>query len=344
MAYDNRRSNGDYGRKSYNRGGYGQKDFERDIARDSKPYKKLDGRKPYGKKLDDRQDKPYKKFDDKREDRPFKEKPFKDKPFKDKPLDKAAEDRREAPNTNEPDELPYIIMGRNAVREAVKSGRSIDRILVSKELDGSLREVVNLARDNNIQIREVDRYKLDEICMPFGHGGKPGNHQGILAQVPGVEYCDISDILRAARDKDEKPFIILLDGVEDPHNLGSIIRSAECAGAHGVIIQATQRIRDRSGLQGFCGRGGVHEGGPGIQPCGSHRPSQGRRAVDSRRGHGGHRNDKGGPEGRHRLSDRQRGRRSKQAHPREVRLSRVHTHERAYRFPQRGGGRSHTHV
>ena len=236
MAYDNRRSNGDYGRKSCNRGGYGQKDFERDIARDSKPYKKLDGRKPYGKKFDDRQDKPYKKFDDKREDRPFKDKPFKDKPFKDKPLDKAAEDRREAPNTNEPDELPYIIMGRNAVREAVKSGRSIDRILVSKELDGSLREVVNLARDNNIQIREVDRYKLDEICMPFGHGGKPGNHQGILAQVPGVEYCDISDILRAARDKDEKPFIILLDGVEDPHNLGSIIRSAECAGAHGVII------------------------------------------------------------------------------------------------------------
>ena len=246
MAYDNRRSNGDYGRKSYNRGGYGQKDFERDIARDSKPYKKLDGRKPYGKKFDDRQDKPYKKFDDKREDRPFKDKPFKDKPFKDKPfkdkpfkdkpLDKAAEDRREAPNTNETDELPYIIMGRNAVREAVKSGRSIDRILVSKELDGSLREVVNLARDNNIQIREVDRYKLDEICMPFGHGGKPGNHQGILAQVPGVEYCDISDILRAARDKDEKPFIILLDGVEDPHNLGSIIRSAECAGAHGVII------------------------------------------------------------------------------------------------------------
>ena len=125
MAYDNRRSNGDYGRKSYNRGGYGQKDFERDMARDSKPYKKLDGRKPYGKKFDDRQDKPYKKFDDKREDRPFKDKPFKDKPFKDKPLDKAAEDRREAPNTNEPDELPYIIMGRNAVREAVKSGRSI---------------------------------------------------------------------------------------------------------------------------------------------------------------------------------------------------------------------------
>ena len=80
MAYDNRRSNGDYGRKSYNRGGYGQKDFERDIARDSKPYKKLDGRKPYGKKFDDRQEKPYKKFDGKREDRPFKDKPLNKKP------------------------------------------------------------------------------------------------------------------------------------------------------------------------------------------------------------------------------------------------------------------------
>ena len=230
MAYDNRRG-GDYGRKSYNRGGYGQKEFEKDIARGGKPYNKPEGKKPYGKKTDDRREKPYGKLDDKRQDRPFK-----DKPFKDKPLDKKPDDRRDAPNTNEPDELPYIIMGRNAVREAVKSGRSIDRILVNRELDGSLREVVNLARDNGIQIREVDRHKLDEICMPFGHGGKPGNHQGILAQVPGVEYCDISDILNAAKEKGEEPFIILLDGVEDPHNLGSIIRSAECAGAHGVII------------------------------------------------------------------------------------------------------------
>ena len=82
MAYDNRRSNGDYGRKSYNRGGYGQKDFERDIARDSKPYKKPDGRKPYGKKFDDRQDKPYKKFDDKREDRPFKTSPSRISPLR----------------------------------------------------------------------------------------------------------------------------------------------------------------------------------------------------------------------------------------------------------------------
>ncbi|MDR0840828.1 MAG: 23S rRNA (guanosine(2251)-2'-O)-methyltransferase RlmB [Christensenellaceae bacterium] len=127
-------------------------------------------------------------------------------------------------------------MGRNAVREAIKSGRSIDRILVVKELDGSLREVVNLARDRNILLREVDRAKLDLLCMPFGHGTKSGNHQGIVAQVPGVEYCEISDILAVAQARSEPPFVILLDGIEDPHNLGSIIRSAECAGAHGVII------------------------------------------------------------------------------------------------------------
>ncbi len=134
------------------------------------------------------------------------------------------------------DELPYLVMGRNAVREAIKSGRSIDRLLVSSELDGSLREIVNLARDNGVQVRQVERAKLDELCMPFGHGEKTGNHQGIVAQVPGVQYCELTDILNAAKAKGEPPFVILLDGIEDPYNLGSIIRSAECAGAHGVVI------------------------------------------------------------------------------------------------------------
>ena len=97
-------------------------------------------------------------------------------------------------------------------------------------------EIIGLARDENLVIREVDRSKLDEICMPFGHNGKPGNHQGIDAEIPGVEYAELEDILDYARVRDEKPFVILLDGVEDPHNLGSIIRSAECAGAHGVVI------------------------------------------------------------------------------------------------------------
>ena len=243
------RSYGDkpYGRKDFNSDKpYGKKDYNSD-----KPYgkKNFDSDRPYGKKNFD-SDKPYGKKDY-NSDKPYGRKNFdSDKPFKknfdsDKPFNKGRKDERfnepaplqnDRPNPYAEDELPYIVMGRNAVREAIKSGRSIDRILVVKELDGSLREVIGLARDRNLQIREVDRAKLDEMCMPFGHGGKPGNHQGIIAQVPGVEYCDISDILDVAKERDEKPFIILLDGVEDPHNLGSIIRSAECAGAHGVII------------------------------------------------------------------------------------------------------------
>ncbi|MCH5279413.1 MAG: 23S rRNA (guanosine(2251)-2'-O)-methyltransferase RlmB [Christensenellaceae bacterium] len=142
----------------------------------------------------------------------------------------------EMPTQNDERELPNIIMGRNPVKEAIKSGRSIDRILVTKEHDGSLGEIIGLARDLNLVIREVDRVRLDEICMPFGHNGKPGNHQGIVAEIPGVEYAELEDILEYAEIRNEKPFVILLDGIEDPHNLGSIIRSAECAGVHGVVI------------------------------------------------------------------------------------------------------------
>jgi len=245
MAFrDNKSSYGqkEFDRDTNRRGGrnYGDKPYKKDFNSD-KPYgkKNFDSDKPYGKKSFD-SDKPYgkKNFDS---DRPYGKKNFdSDKPFnkgrKDEGFKKELPMENKQPNAYAEDELPYIVMGRNAVREAIKSGRSIDRILVVKELDGSLREVIGLARDRNLQIREVDRSKLDEMCLPFGHGGKPGNHQGIVAQVPGVEYCDISDILAVAKERDEKPFIILLDGVEDPHNLGSIIRSAECAGAHGVII------------------------------------------------------------------------------------------------------------
>lgn len=134
------------------------------------------------------------------------------------------------------DALPYLVMGRNAVRETLRAGRSINHILVVSEPDGSLRELTALARDRNIQVREVPKATLDEMCMPFGHGSKTGNHQGIVAQVPGVEYCDVGDILDHAKSLGQPPFILLLDGIEDPHNLGSIIRSAECAGVHGIII------------------------------------------------------------------------------------------------------------
>ena len=166
-------------------------------------------------------------------------KPFESDFFEDEVLDvefNAFPSPEIVENDEQERDLPSIIMGRNPVKEAIKSGRSIDRILVTKEHDGSLGEIIGLARDENLVIRELDRSKLDEICMPFGHNGKPGNHQGIVAEIPGVEYAELEDMLDYARVRDEKPFVILLDGVEDPHNLGSIIRSAECAGAHGVVI------------------------------------------------------------------------------------------------------------
>ena len=240
---NNRTPGRSYEKKPYNKegGGYRQdkpyrKDGEGGGYRQDKPYRK-DGEgggyrqdKPYRKDGEGggyRQDKPYRKDENssyRQQDAFYKKAYPKDDPVV------------EAQPTALVDELPYLIMGRNAVKEALRSGRSIDRILVNKDQDGSLRELVGMTRDRNIQLREVEKGKLDEMCMPFGHGSRPGNHQGIVAQVPGVEYCDISDILAEAKKKGEPPFIVLLDGVEDPHNLGSIMRSAECAGAHGVII------------------------------------------------------------------------------------------------------------
>ena len=214
------------GGKSFNRGNDGR-------GAEQKPYYKDGEQKPYYKKRDNAEG---------RYDRAKKEDNYKAKREETayKARDKQAEN---APQANEEqDELPYLIMGRNAVREAVRSGRSIDKILVTKEIDGSLREIINLARDNNIRVDSVVREKLDELCMPFGHGQKTGNHQGIVAMVPGVEYCEIADILNFAKKKGEKPFIIILDGIEDPHNLGSIIRSAVCAGAHGIIIPRRRAV------------------------------------------------------------------------------------------------------
>ena len=187
-----------------------------------KPFDRQGGEKSYGKK-------PFEKQDG---DRSYSKKPFDRRRDSDerKPQGPAREQQ------NETDEQPYLLIGRNAVREAIKSGRSIDRILVTNERDGSLGEIVTLAREQKIVVREVDRKKLDELCMPFGHGGKTANHQGVVAYAAGVTYCEVSDILAYAKSRGEAPFVIVLDGVEDPHNLGSIIRSADCAGAHGVII------------------------------------------------------------------------------------------------------------
>lgn len=123
-----------------------------------------------------------------------------------------------------------IIAGRNPVSEALRSGRAIDSILIAKgELNGSIKVIAAKAKAMKIPVKETDRKKLDQMC-----GG--ASHQGIVALAAIKEYSTVDDIFALAESRNEKPFIIVLDEIEDAHNLGAIIRTAECAGAHGIII------------------------------------------------------------------------------------------------------------
>lgn len=123
-----------------------------------------------------------------------------------------------------------FIFGRNVVKEAILSNRTIEYILVSKGKNlGSINSIIKLAKERKIVIKEVSTQKLDFLS----HGI---SNQGIAALASSYKYFSIDEILNTAKEKNEKPFIIIADGIEDPHNLGAIIRTAECAGAHGVII------------------------------------------------------------------------------------------------------------
>ena len=122
------------------------------------------------------------------------------------------------------------IIGRNPVAEAIKSGREIDKIMVKKgEIEGSLRPIIKKARDMGIPVIEADKNKLDQLA-------EGGNHQGVIAYAAAHDYASLDDIFKKAEEKGEPPFIVILDKITDPHNFGSIIRTANCAGAHGIII------------------------------------------------------------------------------------------------------------
>lgn len=122
------------------------------------------------------------------------------------------------------------IIGRNPVAEAVKAGREIDKIIVKKgEIEGSLLPIIKKARAAGIPIIEADRHKLETLS-------DGGNHQGVVAVCASHGYVSVGDILNSAREKGHTPFVIVIDKITDPHNLGSILRSANCAGADGVII------------------------------------------------------------------------------------------------------------
>lgn len=122
------------------------------------------------------------------------------------------------------------VAGRNPVLEILKTDKEIDKLYILKgDLQGSINKIIGIARDKNIVIQEVDKNKLDSL-------GGGSNHQGVVALVSAYKYAEVDSILERAKAKGENPFVIVLDGIEDPHNLGAIIRTAECAGVHGIII------------------------------------------------------------------------------------------------------------
>ena len=236
--YDNDRSRNDEERprRSYgDKPAYGEKKFGPKKFGD-KPYgekKSFGDRKPYGEK---------KSFGDR--------KPYERRDRYDRRLEMA--DERPAPSYRDSEYRPVavapvmaqpvaeeavqenLLAGRNPIREALKAGRDIEKLLVQKgELTGSAREIVQMAKEAHIPVQEVEHQRLNELAK---------NHQGMVAFASAYQYSTVEAMLAEAEEKGEEPFLILLDGITDPHNLGAIIRSAECVGAHGVIVPERRAV------------------------------------------------------------------------------------------------------
>ncbi|WP_179945259.1 23S rRNA (guanosine(2251)-2'-O)-methyltransferase RlmB [Clostridium carboxidivorans] len=139
-------------------------------------------------------------------------------------------------NTSEKSFREDLIEGRNAVIEVLKSERTVEQILVANgDVSGSINLILALAKEKKVVIKQVDRKKLDQLSQT-------GAHQGVIAQITPYKYCDVDDIISYAEEKGEKPFIVILDEIEDPHNFGSIIRTAETCGVHGIIIPKRRNV------------------------------------------------------------------------------------------------------
>lgn len=129
-----------------------------------------------------------------------------------------------------------IIEGKNVVFEALNSGQTFNKLYIAKQnKDAESQKIINLAKEKNIRIDFVDKFLLDKKTLTH-------HHQGVIAEVVDFEYSDLDEILHLADVRCEQPLIVILDGVKDPHNLGAIIRSAECAGAHGIIIPKNRSV------------------------------------------------------------------------------------------------------
>lgn len=137
------------------------------------------------------------------------------------------QEKRNIPERSDPSD-GNLLTGRNPIREALKNHRDLEKLLVQKgDLSGSAREIVQKAKEQKVQIQVVEKSRLDAIAP---------NHQGLIAFSSAYQYSSVEEILKYASEKGEDPFIIILDGITDPHNLGAVMRTAECTGVHGIII------------------------------------------------------------------------------------------------------------
>ena len=128
------------------------------------------------------------------------------------------------------------IEGRNPVIEAIKNDREIDKIMISNSAkEGSIKKIIAMAKEKNLVVQYVDKNKLDEISTSHAH-------QGVIAQVSEYKYYELDELIASAKEKSEHPFFIILDEITDPHNLGTIIRTADAVGAHGVIIPKRRSV------------------------------------------------------------------------------------------------------
>ena len=138
--------------------------------------------------------------------------------------------KQEVKNPQEQETYDDQVEGRNAVIELLESGKDINKIFIAKgERHGSINKIISMAKERKVILVEKDRKQMEQMAQNE-------NYQGVIAIVPPFEYCEIEDILDKAKELKEDPFVLVLDGIEDPHNLGSIIRTAETAGAHGIVI------------------------------------------------------------------------------------------------------------
>ena len=199
-------------------------------------------RRPYGDRPNNGERRPYGDRPNNGERRPYGDRPNSGerRPYGDRPNNGERRPYGDRPMTPPPahaqqeEEASNLLVGRNPIREALKAGRDMEKLLVAKgELIGSAREIVAMAREQKVIVQEVDRAHLDAMA--------PG-HQGLIAVVSAYAYKTVDDMLALAKERGEAPFLVILDGVTDPHNLGAIIRSAECAGAHGVIIPERRAV------------------------------------------------------------------------------------------------------